>query len=337
MVPAKHVGLHSQGNAGSSFLELADAASEKTMLAQHMEERVKSINADSSKSWSAKVYPEFAGKSFLELQKMNGGPRFNKPRSAKAVADARPDHVKYVDRDGGALPAKWDWRSVDGMNYDIPTRLQGDCGSCFAIAAVTALEIRVAIKSKGKDRTSLSPQEVVSCSMTNQGCAGGYPFLVGKHAHDFGIVPEKCMYYQAGDRDDASCAHRCAKPTAVYKTKGYGYVGGYYGACSEVEMMRELHANGPIVVGFQAPGDLQLYHQGIFSHSDNTEDNREHKQGMNYVKGLPWEPTNHAVLLFGWGEEEGKKFWIVKNSWGEFWGESTSWPLCIVALLCCLT
>merc|ERR1719183_1571871 len=34
-----------------------------------------------------------------------------------------------------------------------------------------------------------------------------------------------------------------------------------------------------------------------------------------------WEQVDHAVLATGWGIEDGKKYWLVQNSWGQDWGE----------------
>lgn len=34
-----------------------------------------------------------------------------------------------------------------------------------------------------------------------------------------------------------------------------------------------------------------------------------------------WEPTNHSVLITGWGVDArtGEKYWVCRNSWGRHW------------------
>jgi cathepsin F len=63
---------------------------------------------------------------------------------------------------------------------------------------------------------------------------------------------------------------------------------------------------GPLAVGIHAD-NMQNYTGGIIDESASV---------------CPPSKINHAVNLVGYGEQNGKKFWIVKNSWGEDWGEN---------------
>ena len=74
-------------------------------------------------------------------------------------------------------------------------------------------------------------------------------------------------------------------------------------------MRLELVNDGPIAVSFEVLSDFMNYKGGIYRHTGLTD-------GFN-----PWEITNHVVLIVGYGSEAGVPFWIVKNSWGEDWGE----------------
>jgi cathepsin C len=209
-----------------------------------------------------------------------------------------------------AFPKNFDWRE-----YETPIRNQGSCGSCYSMSTVNAFEVRLKIKQKNKSHkhyTQLSPQGVLSCSHMNQGCNGGYPFLVGKFAMESGLVEESCLPYKASDVPECSSC----KTTKRYFAKNYRYLGGYYGAGNELAMMKEIHETGPIVVAFEPPSSLFYYTGGVFTGP------RPKTEGVTEQGVRAWEQTDHAVTCVGWGEDkEGLKYWILKNTWGPRWGE----------------
>lgn len=63
-----------------------------------------------------------------------------------------------------------------------------------------------------------------------------------------------------------------------------------------------LASNGPISIGAYATQWLS-YKGGIMTSCDNKD-------------------PNHAILIVGYGSDNGQDYWIIKNSWGPTWGES---------------
>mmetsp|Transcript_2863 Transcript_2863/g.4093 ORF Transcript_2863/g.4093 Transcript_2863/m.4093 type:complete len:113 (+) Transcript_2863:590-928(+) len=86
-------------------------------------------------------------------------------------------------------------------------------------------------------------------------------------------------------------------------------------------MMKEIYHNGPIVVAINAATDLYYYSSGVFV--SNPSNPLKESNGRDDMRS--WEFTNHALTCIGWGEtnHEGHKlkYWILKNSWGDDWGD----------------
>jgi len=98
----------------------------------------------------------------------------------------------------------------------------------------------------------------------------------------------------------------CSPGTACFippKYKIYG-VDEYGGVKGEENMKQEIAQRGPIACEIAVPDSLEEYKGGIYC--DETGD----------VKPV------HDVEIVGYGEEDGKKFWLVRNSWGTHWGEN---------------
>ncbi|XP_004683769.1 PREDICTED: dipeptidyl peptidase 1 [Condylura cristata] len=254
------------------------------------------------KSWTATTYPEYETLTLREMIRRSGGQNRRTPRAKPAPLTAE------IQEKSSRLPRSWDWRDVHGTNFVSPVRNQESCGSCYSFASMGMLEARIRILTNNSQTPILSPQEVVSCSQYAQGCEGGFPYLIaGKYAQDFGLVEESCFPYTA---TDSPCKPR--EECIRYYSSEYHYVGDFYGGCNEELMKLELVHHGPLAVALEVYDDFLHYRSGIYHHTGL-------RDPFN-----PFELTNHAVLLVGYGTDEasGLDYWTVKNSWGTSWGEN---------------
>jgi cathepsin C len=58
------------------------------------------------------------------------------------------------------------------------------------------LEARLQKQYNGNFQDKLSVQHILSCSIYNQGCDGGYAYLALKFGQEAEIFPESCMPYR---------------------------------------------------------------------------------------------------------------------------------------------
>ncbi|CAI9599553.1 unnamed protein product [Staurois parvus] len=211
----------------------------------------------------------------------------------KVPAKNRPRNVTADDDEELVpLPASVDYRK---KGYVTPVRNQGSCGSCWAFSSVGALEGQLK-KTTGK-LVVLSPQNLVDCVKKNDGCGGGYMTNAFEYVRDNKGIDSETAYPYVGE--DQTCNYTTAGKAA--KCKSYKEV--LEG--SEKALKKAVGTVGPISVGIDASlSTFQFYNKGIY-----------------YDPECNAEAINHAVLAVGYGVQKKSKYWIVKNSWGEDWGD----------------
>lgn len=190
------------------------------------------------------------------------------------------------------VPKQFDWREKGAVT---PAKQQGKCGCCWAFSVVATVESL--IKIKGGNLLDLSEQELLACDLSNAGYASGWPskaleWIIAKG----GVVPEAEYPYveQQGKCRDIKSVNRVGKITGIKKVT----------SSNELALTVAILEN-PVSVKIDASGDiLQHYKTGVY------------KGPCSATK------VNHGVVAVGYGVgEDGVKYWILKNSWGENWGQ----------------
>ncbi|KAE8663747.1 Xylem cysteine proteinase 1 [Hibiscus syriacus] len=198
---------------------------------------------------------------------------------------------EFTYRDFIDLPKSVDWRKKGAVTQ---VKNQRNCGSCWAFSAVAAIE--GVNKILTGNLTSLSEQELIDCDTSfDDGCNGGlmdyaFKFIVTNG----GLRKDEDYPYLM---EQGICEEK-KEQMEVVTISGYRDVPEN----DEQSLLKAL-AHQPVSVAIEASGrDFQFYSGGVFDGKCGTD-------------------LDHGVAAIGYGTSKGSDYIIVKNSWGQSWGE----------------
>ncbi|KAG1676852.1 hypothetical protein FOA52_010362 [Chlamydomonas sp. UWO 241] len=201
-----------------------------------------------------------------------------------------------------------------------PVRNQGQCASCWALAAATALESAYLLNvddSSSSSTLKLSEQQMIDCvsgrygRYNSAGCLGGWPHEAFNYASVNNLSTSTGYPFTSGVSTGA-IGNECVAAAAVKPGRAVKAAGGAMQvrpARNEAALMEAVSV-APIVVGFTVDDTFQYYAGGVYTPLGCTQN------------------LNHALVVVGYQTEvpgtstyDGA-FWILQNSWGTSWGEN---------------
>lgn len=228
------------------------------------------------------------------LQKANPDAEFG----STYLSDLTDDELS-----GGYIPSDNTWPEVSVQNVTAadsqdwsdkattPIKNQGQCGSCWAFSATEQMESMHILKYQSK--VVLAPQELVDCKgdrSQRNGCAGGYPASGWDALEQLGGMSLETDYPYTGR--NGRCSFK--SDTAKVKVLSHGSVSG------ESKMKDYISSTAPLSICHQT-GGWSSYRRGIMTRCGSG--------------------GGHCTQLVGYGNERGKTYWKVRNSWAARWGE----------------
>lgn len=147
-----------------------------------------------------------------------------------------------------------------------------------------------------------SEQHLVSCDPYNLGCQGGWPTDAFRFWQEDGGPIDRDAYPYTNDAaacytedlsDDVRLFEMTADGNAYVNTQGY-----------DLEQFKADIREQPLAVAFGVADEFMYYFQGVYT-------------------GACEAGVNHGMVAvgFGYDDDEETEYAIIRNSWGENWGE----------------
>ena len=225
------------------------------------------------------------------------------------------------------LPAEFSWCDVDGASFCSITRNQHIpqyCGSCWAHGAVSALadRVKIARQAKGVD-INPSVQHVLNCRGGGS-CSGGsvdgpYQWIYQLSRSGSGISLESANPYMACSHESkagiCSAAKWTCDPINVARTCGSADI-----ECAAIDPFPMIQIDDYGSISGAIAMQTEIYERGPISCGIDAEPILDYVSGIADARG---KLTNHVVSVVGWGLDEATEtqYWVIRNSWGEYWGD----------------
>ncbi|EDQ86194.1 uncharacterized protein MONBRDRAFT_33873 [Monosiga brevicollis MX1] len=253
--------------------------------------KIRAHNADTTKTWKEGVnhMSDWTSEEFRRLLGYDQSYGYSKHQPAPT--QTRLGMVQ--------LPETVDWRTQGVVT---PVKDQGNCGSCWSFGSAQTLESHVAIKTGYLE--TLSEQNILDCTPNPNecggtgGCEGGTAELAyDAFAKNGGVQTEWTYPYISWAGKNFECQFDPSK--SVINVTGYTKL-----PSNQYEPLMSAVANlGPIAISVEAIR-WQSYEEGVFDGCNQTNPD-----------------IDHNVQLVGYGSEDGKDYWLVRNSWTPHWGD----------------
>lgn len=212
---------------------------------------------------------------------------------------SRPDAV-YID--------------LRSYNCFVSPKNQKKCGACYIFAPIAAYEW-LYCRETGK-LISFSEQYALDCSiqrMNLTGCGGGSKHRSADFIDKFGLDLSRNYAYR--DKNDTCPYDDSIEP----KRMGYMRMNEYKREDIEYKDVLNWLRKAPVVLSIAVSDSFQEYGGGVH----NPVMDCDHKRG-------------HAMLLVGYGRQDGLEYFLFRNSYGVSFGEQGYYKMNVDSVGCWL-